>query len=55
MKDGKINGWGRLFFSSGSIYIGKYLNNKRHGLGKCINENGNVENGRWIENEFVGY
>jgi hypothetical protein len=38
-----------------SVYQGEYKNNRRHGLGKRTYGNGSIQEGNWIDNDFIQY
>ena len=38
-----------------SVYRGEYKNNRRHGLGKRTYGNGSIQEGNWIDNDFIQY
>ena len=44
---GKRSGFGKLTFSDGGIYIGEFLNNKKHGQGISISPRKEKEFTRW--------
>ena len=44
---GKKSGFGKLTISDGRIYIGEFLNNKKHGQGISISPTKEKEFGRW--------
>ena len=53
-RDGKINGYGILFFSKGDIYEGEWVNHFREGEGKLTYKNGNIYNGSFRKSKFSG-
>lgn len=36
----------------GNQYQGQVKNNKRHGMGKLISKNGDVNTGEWVDDQF---
>ena len=46
--------WSSQGPESGSVYEGEYKNNRRNGKGKRTNEDGHIQDGNWINNEFIG-
>ena len=50
---GKIYGYGRVVFSD-AYYIGWFVNGLTHGEGKIVRENGEIEEGKFENNRFVG-
>ena len=53
-KDGKIDGYGVLFFSKGDVYEGEWAKHYRQGKGKLTFKNGNVYNGDFQKSKFHG-
>lgn len=53
-KDGKLNGIARVIFGDGSVYNGYYRNNAKHGQGKETLASGEVTDGIWENNKYVG-
>lgn len=45
---------GKLKFTDGSYYEGEYINYKPNGIGKKTFANGDVQEGRFENGEFVG-
>lgn len=52
MTKGMKNGWG-ILSSSAIKYIGQFINDKKHGLGILIDQNGNKYEGVWSDDYFV--
>ena len=42
-KDGCANGFGRIFYSNGDLYVGMFKDGDRHGQGKLVQVNGQVQ------------
>ena len=51
---GKLNGFGRICYQHGDYYIGMYKNYLRHGHGKLVRANGQVQEGQFADNDFIG-
>ena len=52
--NGKLNGFGRIFYPTGSYYIGQFKNGKKHGEGKSVLKSGKVIQGKYKDNVYVG-
>jgi len=50
-----MNGLGKFYYSTGAIYEGCFLNNKKHGIGQLTLRNGKVYTGEFINNELVDH
>ncbi len=55
MKDGHLNGRGKLFYKDGSIFEGGFAESKKHGAGVWIFPDGRRVEGNWIYNNLEGY
>jgi hypothetical protein len=53
-KNNKKHGKGTQIWMDGSNYIGEWQHNKRHGQGVMTGKNGTVENGKFLNDVFVG-
>ena len=54
-KDDVYNGFGRFIYSNGNYYIGNWLDGKRSGYGKLVeNKTGRVYEGQWQFSKFIG-
>ena len=51
---GKLNGYGRVCYQHGDYYIGMYKNYLRNGHGKMVRANGQVQEGQFKDNDFIG-
>ena len=40
-------------YPSGNVYHGAFKNGKRHGQGKCTFADGRVNEGQWVEGNYV--
>ena len=47
-------GFGRVLDASGEYYIGQYRDTLRHGKGKFVTSEGDIQEGNWFEDEFKG-
>jgi hypothetical protein len=53
--ENKWNGYGRLIFTDGDVFLGTFLNNTFHGFGKKIlGRDGRVEQGYFDQTQFMG-
>ena len=49
-----MSGYGTYTYASGNIYVGNWVNDRRHGQGKMTyKESGKVEEGEWEDGEFI--
>ena len=55
MKNGLLEGKGRLYYDNGEIYEGEWKNDQRDGKGIYKFPNGNAYKGDWKENKRDGY
>ena len=54
-KEDVYNGFGRFIYSNGNYYIGNWLDGKRSGYGKLVeNKTGRVYEGQWQFSKFIG-
>ncbi|MDC1011602.1 hypothetical protein OAQ60_02710 [Methylophilaceae bacterium] len=54
-KKGNMDGKGTYTSEDiGGTYIGDFKNNKFHGHGRLVKENGDIMNGEWKNNNFIG-
>jgi hypothetical protein len=52
--DGAKHGQGTAYWSDGSIYVGEFRRNKKHGTGIMTDGNGNVSHdGKWANDRPV--
>ena len=45
---------GRISYADGTVYVGEVKDDNRHGHGKFLSEDGDILDGQWIDDEFVG-
>jgi len=45
-------GFGRVFWTDGSYYIGEWQNDQRNGKGELRHSNGKLEKGKWANNKL---
>ena len=48
--EGQPNGWGRMLWSGGSLWIGWWKNGKLHGNCRKFDQNGLIESEGWFAN-----
>mmetsp|Transcript_13230 Transcript_13230/g.20650 ORF Transcript_13230/g.20650 Transcript_13230/m.20650 type:complete len:82 (-) Transcript_13230:6-251(-) len=51
--EGKLNGWGRVIFSTGNCYYGEMRNGEAHGRGEMTLANGNEPKKKKKKGTFV--
>ena len=49
-----IAGFAVYLWPSGAVYVGEFRNGDRHGKGTHTYPNGQVDQGIWKNNDFVG-
>ena len=54
LRDGKMEGWGKITFPDGEEYEGEWLNGMKHGRGRVIFANGEEYIGQWDRNRREG-
>jgi hypothetical protein len=47
------HGYGRVIYNS-FYYVGEWKNDRQHGKGMQVDHKGNVQEGQWEKNNFVG-
>ena len=52
--NGKINGRGTIYLSTGDRYVGDWKDGKRHGVGTYFYSDGDQYDGEWRNDERVG-
>ena len=54
MKNGNIEGHGKLFYGNGDVYEGEFKKNLMHGQGNYTWQNGEIYNGEFIDGKIRG-
>lgn len=54
MKDGRLEGQGKLFYANGDFYEGEWVNNQKNGKGRLVWSNGRSYQGQFLNNECNG-
>ncbi len=52
-KDDKKNGQGTYTYSNGEKYVGEFKDSNMHGQGTYTYANGRIEEGIWVNNQFI--
>ena len=52
--NGKFDGFGKYFYSDGSVYVGEFQKNLRSGLGTFKFSDGRLYRGHWVDNMMHG-
>lgn len=54
IRDGKFEGFGKYFYSDGSVYVGEFKNNLRNGIGVFKFRDGRMYRGQWVDDLMHG-